>query len=114
MTTWAEPRHSELTQAPDARAVCAILRAETRPGADAEFAILLNDLADNVRASEPGCDSYIATRVMGSRAHFAVHARFSDWDAFERHADTEHFSRLMPRLTALLAAPVSMELFLEV
>lgn len=96
------------------RAVCAVLRAETRQGADAEFAALLDDLAHRVRTEEPGCDSYVATRAMGSLAHFAVHARFTDWDAFERHADTEHFRRLMPRLTALLAAPVSMELFLEV
>jgi quinol monooxygenase YgiN len=51
---------------------------------------------------------------MGSRRHFVVHARFVDWRAFQRHAETPHFNRMLPRLTALLAAPVSMEIFLEV
>ncbi len=94
--------------------MCAVLRAETRKGADAEFEAVLNDLARAVRTEEPGCSSYVVTRAMGSTAHFAVHARFADWDAFEDHADTAHLKRLMPRLTALLAQPLSMEIFLEI
>jgi hypothetical protein len=50
---------------------------------------------------------------MGSRQHFAVHARFTCWDAFNAHAETAHLERVLPRLTALLATPISMELFLE-
>ncbi|MGD9980759.1 MAG: putative quinol monooxygenase [Hyphomonadaceae bacterium] len=95
-------------------AVCAIVRAETRKGAGAEFAALLSDLAYSVRADEDGCTSYVVTRMMGSPEHFAVHARFTDWRAFEQHADTSHLKRLMPRINALLAAPFSMEIFLEV
>jgi quinol monooxygenase YgiN len=94
--------------------VCAIVRAETRPGADEEFEALLRDLAHRVCAEEKGCVSYVVTRPLGSREHFAVHARFSDWTAFKDHAETEHLKRVMPRMTALLASPVSMEIFFEV
>jgi quinol monooxygenase YgiN len=111
---WAEPSQARPARAPRPRAVCAILRAETRPGVDNEFEALMSDLAHHVRAAEAGCDSYTVTRAMGSEAHFVVHARFLDWDAFEGHADTPHLNRLMPRLSALLAAPLSMEIFLEV
>jgi quinol monooxygenase YgiN len=108
-----EPIQPRLGAAPRTRAVCAIMRIETREGYDEELEGLLNDLAHMVRADEPGCESYIVTRAMGSRSHFAIHTRFADWLAFEHHAETAHLTRLMPRLTALMAAPMAMEIFLE-
>jgi len=109
----AEPSRARPALAPMQGNVCAILRAETRAGFDQEFAALMSDLAHHVRSDEPGCESYVVTRAMGSPAHFAIHARFRDWRAFEAHADTAHLSRLMPRLNALLVAPLAMEIFLE-
>src|SRR5690349_19512677 len=100
-----EPR-TRAAHAPQSSCVCAILRAETKPGRDEDFAALLGDLAFHVRNEEPGCESYVVTRAMGSPSHFAVHARFDDWHAFEAHADTAHMAKLMPRLSALLAAPL--------
>lgn len=111
----AEP--SRVRLAPEAvlrpRSVCALMRAETRRGADDAFATLMDDLAQRVRSDEPGCESYVVTRALGSSAHFVVHARFADWDAFEAHADTAHMARMAPRLNALLAGPIAMEIFLE-
>jgi quinol monooxygenase YgiN len=95
-------------------AICAIVRAETRDGAGAEFMALLSDLAHRVRAEEERCVSYVVTRAMGSPQHFAVHARFADWTAFEDHAETAHLKRLLPRINALLASPIAMEIYLEV
>lgn len=108
-----EPRQ-RLALAPQTSSVCAILRAETKPGADEDFAALVSDLAFHVRNDEPSCQSYVITRAMGSPRHFAIHTRFDDWQAFEAHADTQHMAKLMPRLSALLAAPLAMEIFLEV
>jgi quinol monooxygenase YgiN len=82
-------------------------------GGDEEAEALLGDLAHHVRTDEPGCDAYVVTRAMGSLAHFVMHARFTDWRSFEAHADTEHMSRLMPRISALLDAPLEIELYLE-
>jgi len=111
---WAEPsqaRAAAVTARP--RAVCAVLRAEAREGVDKQFQSLLSDLAHRVRAEEIGCESYVVTRALGSSEHFVIHARFSDWASFEGHPDTPHFQRLMPRLNALLASPVAMEIYLE-
>lgn len=94
--------------------IFAVVRVETRDGAGHECAALLSDLAHSVRSEEEGCTSYTVTRVMGSLQHFAVHARFQNWDAFKGHAETPHLKRVMPRINALLAAPIAMELYLEV
>ena len=104
---------SRRLRTPGAEAVCVVVRAEAREGADEELASLLEGLAGLVQADEPGCTSYVVTRMMGSSEHFAVHARFASWDAFNAHAETPHLARVLPRLTALLATPISMELFLE-
>lgn len=99
--------------APQPGAVCVIARAETQPGADQDFAALLSDLAHGVRAAEPACLSYVVTRMLGSSEHFAIHARFADWEAFNAHAETAHMTRALPRLNALLATPIALEIFLE-
>lgn len=109
----ADPKTARETNARFISGVCAIMRAEVRSGRDEEFAALLGDLAHQVRADEPGCTAYVVTRMMGSPNHFAVHARFRDWRAFEGHADTEHLAQIMPRLTSMLATPLSMEIFVE-
>ena len=111
---WAEPIKFRRAPAPSRQPVCVAVRSEAREGCENDFEAMLRDLAFAVDADEPDCTSYIITRQMGSRRHFVVHARFVDWRAFQRHAETPHFNRMLPRLTALLAAPVSMEIFLEV
>ncbi|HYD86104.1 MAG TPA: antibiotic biosynthesis monooxygenase [Vitreimonas sp.] len=110
---WADPSSYRLSRS-DARSICAVLKAETRPGSDEEFETLMRDFAYQVRDVEVGCDSYVVTRMIGSRNHFAMHAQFTSMEAFERHADTLHMAKAMPRLSALLAAPISMEIFLAV
>lgn len=113
MADGAEPAQRKRQTAPQG-AICLIVRIETHEGSGDAFAALLSDLAHRVRAEEDGCLSYVVTRVMGSNAHFAVHARFADWNAFELHAETEHLKRVLPRLNALMSAPIAMEIFLEI
>lgn len=109
-----EQKSDQRRRPPPQGAVCAIVRVETLSGKSAEFAAILSDLAHRVRNEEDGCTSYLVTRVMGSTDHFAVHAQFEDWAAFKGHADTPHLKRALPRINALLAAPIAMELYLEV
>lgn len=111
---WAEPIKFRRADAPTKRPVCVTVRGEASEGAQDEVEALLKDLAYAVDVDEPGCTSYVLTRQMGSHRILVVHARFVDWRAFRRHAETPHFNRMLPRLTPLLAAPVSMEIFLEV
>jgi quinol monooxygenase YgiN len=106
--TWAR-----VPIAPRSRGVCAVMRAQIKPGFADQFESLLNDFAFKVLAEERGCTSYVATRQMGGDNQFAVHARFAGWHSFQRHALTAHMKRALPRLNALLAAPVSLEIFIE-
>ncbi|MDX2277500.1 MAG: antibiotic biosynthesis monooxygenase [Hyphomonadaceae bacterium] len=89
------------------------MRAQTKPGVADQFEALLGDFAFKVLAEERGCSSYVATRQLGSDNQFAVHARFVGWHSFQRHAVTAHMKRALPRLNALLATPVSLEIFIE-
>jgi len=99
--------------APEANAVCVVVRVVSRAGSDEVLGALLNDFALQVRKAEPDCTSYVVTRMIGSRDHFAVHARFACWGAFNAHAETLHLARVLPRVSPLLAAPISMEIFVE-
>lgn len=109
----ANSKHQAHACASDQDGVCVILRIEARPGADEELGGLLAEVAKGARAHELGCLSYVVTRTLGSREHFAVHARFASLDAFDAHADAPHLAGVLPRLTPLLAAPISMEIFME-
>ncbi|WP_395647760.1 putative quinol monooxygenase [Terricaulis sp.] len=89
-------------------------RLETLAGREDGVLALLADMAFAVRAEEDACVSYAVTRCLGSQHHIAIHARFADWQAFKDHAETAHMKRLMPRLSPFLAAPIALEIFLEV
>lgn len=106
--TWAR-----VPAAPRPRSVCVVMRGQTKPGDADQFETLLNDFVDKVQTLERGCSSYVATRLLGSENNFAVHARFAGWHSFQRHAITAHMKRALPRLSALLATPVSLEIFIE-
>lgn len=95
-------------------AVCVIARLRAHAGAQSELERRLMALANVVRAEEPRCTHYSVLRPMGEPHGFAVHARFADWAAFKAHAETPHMEAALPRLTAELAAPVALEIFLEV
>lgn len=110
---WGAQRHTGSIQIVQ-QAVCLIARAEARAEDEDEVAGLLQDLAEDVRAEERGCLSFSVTRALGSSTHFAVHARFSDMRAFQRHGLTKHMRKAMPELSARLATPVSLEVFLEI
>lgn len=111
--SWGERKKVDAAVSPQPRGLCVIVRGEAVEGLDEEVVRLLAELSDNVRRNESGCLSYVATRVIGSKTHFAIHARFTGWIAFHRHAQTPHMRKAMPLLTALMASPVTLEIFLE-
>jgi quinol monooxygenase YgiN len=111
---WRDLRSADVPEARGNGCVCIVVKAEAKAGLDAEFARLLSDFAHAVRSDEPGCTAYSATRMLGSPTHFAVHARFEDRPALEAHAETPHMKAALPRLMALLASEVSLEIFLEI
>ena len=95
-------------------AVCVTARLEASAGAQTVLEEALGAFAAAVRGEEPACTTYYITRAIGADRHFAGHARFIDWAAFKAHAETPHMTHLLARLTPALAAPVALEIFLEI
>lgn len=95
-------------------AVCVVARLEAAVGAEAALGRALGAFAAVVRAEETACTSYYVTHHAGAPTHFAVHVRFADWAAFKAHPETPHMARALPRISALLAAPMALEIFFEV
>lgn len=110
---WEILREPQVAKPPHSAAVCLVVRAEARNGAEDRVGKLLREFAYQVRNDELGCDSYVVTRLIGSDGHFAAHARFVDFDAFRAHGETEHLESLLGRLTPLLASPFAMEIYFE-
>jgi len=98
-------------EASGTRVVCVLLHYAGREDAEQSLRSLLSEFVHQASNEEPGLLSYVVTQAMGLSNHFVVHAQFVDWSAFEAHAETPHMQRFLPRLKALLAAPISMELF---
>jgi quinol monooxygenase YgiN len=94
--------------------LCVVARLETRIGAERSVQAALQKLARAVRAEEVGCTGFHLTRPLGTAGHFVVHARFSDWRAFEAHAETAHMECALAHITPELTAPMALEIFLEV
>lgn len=111
---WEVLREPQLSKSAHSAAVCLVVRAEARDGAEERVSKLLREFAYQVRNDELGCDSYVVTRLIGADAHFAAHARFIDFDAFRAHGETEHLDSLLERLKPLLASPFSMEIYFEI
>ncbi|HEX8900727.1 putative quinol monooxygenase [Vitreimonas sp.] len=110
---WEVLREPHPSKSAHSAAVCLVVRAEARNGAEERVGKLLREFAYQVRNDELGCDSYVVTRLMGADGHFAAHARFVDFTAFRAHGETEHLESLLDRLTPLLASPFSMEIYFE-
>lgn len=110
---WEVLREPQSPGATHSAAVCLVVRAEARDGAEERVGKLLREFAYQVRNDELGCDSYTVTRLIGADAHFAAHARFIDFDSFRAHGETEHLESLLERLTPHLASPFAMEIYFE-
>lgn len=110
---WEVLRDAEAAKPANSAVVCVIVRAEARPGEDERIEKWLRTFAYQVRNEELGCDSYVVTRLIGSREHFAAHARFIDWDAFKLHGETAHLEELLARMSPYLASPITMEIYFE-
>lgn len=78
-------------------------------GEQADFEAAMQELAAEVRASEPGCLLYEVYRKAGSATEYVVMERYVSQEAMEAHARSEHFQRMVPRLAPLLAGPLDVE-----
>jgi len=78
-------------------------------GEQAEFEAAMQELAAEVRASEPGCLLYEVYRKEGSATEYVVLERYRSREAMDAHAKSPHFQRMLPRLAPLQAGPLDVE-----
>ena len=76
-----------------------------RPGMEAEFERVACDLADTVRANEPGCLSYAVFQGETAGTYHFIES-YADQAALDAHRAAEYSARLGNQIaTTLLAAP---------
>lgn len=78
-------------------------------GEQAAFEAAMQELAAEVRASEPDCLLYEVFRKEGSATEYVVLERYKSRGAMEAHGRSEHFERMLPRLAPLLGGPLDLE-----
>jgi quinol monooxygenase YgiN len=80
-----------------------VARWRPRPGAEAEIAEILRDLAPRIR-SEPGNISFTAHRAKDAPNDILLYEIYASEAAFDAHRATEHFkSHVLGRAVPLLA-----------
>ena len=86
-----------------------IVRLEVEPDREREFVELVQDLADKVRANEPGNHLYQLCRDPEKPGHYVMLERYQDDDAFQAHTKSAHFREAGAALAKMLAGPMSAE-----
>lgn len=80
--------------------IAIIATFDIRPGAEAEFEAAFAELAEQVRAHEPGNKLYTLTRSKKVPSTYRVMELYTDRDAVKAHAESEYFTAARPRLGA--------------
>jgi quinol monooxygenase YgiN len=71
-----------------------VARWRANAGSEERIVAVLDELTRATRA-EPGCVTYTPHRSTEDPRDFLIHEVYADEAAFEAHADSEHFRRLV-------------------
>ena len=82
--------------------VVAILRI--KPGREQEFEAIFGELAEKVRANEPGSQLYKLFRSQTEKSTYVAMEICADAEALKIHQQSDHVRAVMPKLEVLLAA----------
>ncbi len=80
-----------------------------QPGKEKEFEGIFLELAEKVRANEPGCQLYQLTRSRESANVYKVLEVYSDQDALSAHGKTDYFRAAGPKLGGVLGGAPHVE-----
>jgi quinol monooxygenase YgiN len=88
-------------------------RLRARDGQAQALEALLRELADQVRANEPGCLLYQAARSKHDPSLYLVLERYADEAALAAHSNSEHFRERVSALIELCEGTPEIALFDE-
>lgn len=86
---------------------------EAKEGKESELEAVMQELAAQVLANEPGCKLYALHRAKAPRTYVMLE-RYVDRDALGAHSQSAHFKGAMGRLLPLLAGAPKIEALEEV
>jgi quinol monooxygenase YgiN len=90
-------------------AIGVIATLTVAPGKNAEFEAVFAELANAVRANEPGNEFYALTRSRANPQVYKVLERYADQAALDAHGRSDHFRAAGPKLAPCLAAAPEIE-----
>ena len=82
-----------------------------KPGQEAEFERLQQELSELTHASEPDTLVYDILRSRDAPDTYIVYARFKDEAAFEHHQTTAFHERLVPPILATVAGEMDLKFY---
>jgi quinol monooxygenase YgiN len=88
-----------------------IATLEVKPGREAEFERLQQELSKLTHEREPDTYVYDVIRHREKPGTYVVYARFKDEDAFQVHQTTDFHERLVPGIVDCLSSPFAIEFF---
>jgi quinol monooxygenase YgiN len=88
-----------------------IATLKVKPGCEAEFERLQQELSELTHQTEPGTIVYDVVRSRADPSVYVVYSRFRDDAAFELHQGTDFHARLVPPILATLAADMQLEFY---
>ena len=73
-----------------------------RPGHEQEFEAIFAELAENVRANEPGSQLYKLFRSHTEKSTYVVMEICADAEALATHQQSDHVRAALPKIQAVL------------
>lgn len=84
-------------------AIGVIATLKVRAGKGADLEAVFGELAEQVRANEPGNKLYRLCKARGDAATYVVMEIYEDQAAIEAHGKSDHFRAAGPKIGACLA-----------
>lgn len=90
--------------------IAVVATIQVKEGQEAEFEAVMKELAEKVRASEPGTTHYQVCKSSQGPT-YVVLENYTDREAFTHHASTDYFKAATPKMGACMAGPPKLEFF---
>jgi quinol monooxygenase YgiN len=88
-----------------------IATLKVKPGQEAEFERLQQELSELTHESEPDTKVYDVLRSRTDPSTYVVYARFKDEAAFQLHQGTDFHERLVPPILATVAGEMDLKFY---
>jgi quinol monooxygenase YgiN len=99
-----------LGHAKERTVIAVVATIHVKEGKEAEFEAVMKELAEEVRASEPGTTHYQVCKSAQAPT-YVVLENYTDQDAFTHHTTTSYFKEASPKMGACMAGAPKIEFY---